>query len=131
MRIAPALYQEIVEHARQEAPNECCGMIGARDGQAVKVSRATNVAASPLRFEIDGREQIRFHNDIESRGLELGAIYHSHTRTEPEPSQTDINFARGWPGVLWVIVGLAGSEPTVKTWLIEDGRVAEAELSVE
>jgi len=131
MRIPQDLYEQMVEHARLEAPNECCGMIAASDGQALRLYRATNIAASPLRFEIDGREQIRFHNEIESVGLDLAAIYHSHTRTEPSPSQTDINFARGWPGVLWVIVGLAGEEPEVWTWLIEDDQVREAELVVE
>jgi len=121
----------MVEHARQDAPNECCGMIAARGDEGLKLYRATNVAASPLRFEIDGREQIRIHNDIESAGLELGAIYHSHTRTEPRPSQTDITFAQGWPGVLWVIVGLTTGQPQVRTWSIQDGQVTEAELAVE
>ena len=97
----------------------------------MKIYRATNAAASPLRFEIDGAEQIRYHNAIEAAGLDLGAIYHSHTRTEPRPSQTDINFAAGWPGVLWMIVGLDANEPEVRTWRIEDGRVSEAELRVE
>jgi len=131
MRISRQLYEEMVEHARQDAPNECCGMIAARGDEGLKLYRATNVAASPLRFEIDGREQIRIHNDIESAGLELGAIYHSHTRTEPRPSQTDITFARGWPGVLWVIVGLTTGQPQVRTWSIQDGQVTEAELAVE
>ena len=131
MRISQELYEEMIEHALQEAPNECCGMIAVRDGQALKLYRATNAAASPLRFEIDGREQIRIHNDIEEAGMELGAIYHSHTRTEPAPSQTDITFAQGWPGVLWVIVGLTTPEPQVRTWLIEDGQATEAELAVQ
>jgi len=131
MRISRQLYEEMVEHARQDAPNECCGMIAARGDEGLKLYRATNVAASPLRFEIDGREQIRIHNDIESAGLELGAIYHSHTRTEPRPSQTDITFAQGWPGVLWVIVGLTTGQPQVRTWSIQDGQVTEAELAVE
>jgi proteasome lid subunit RPN8/RPN11 len=131
MRISRALFDEMIEHARHEAPNECCGMLGTRDGHAVEIYRATNIAASPLRFEIDPREQLRLYNEIESAGLDLGAIYHSHTRTEPAPSQTDINFAYGWPGVLWVIVGLAGEEPEVRTWLIDDGRVSERELTVE
>ena len=78
-----------------------------------------------------GREQIRIHNDIEEAGMELGAIYHSHTRTEPAPSQTDITFAQGWPGVLWVIVGLTTPEPQVRTWLIEDRQATEAELAVQ
>ncbi len=131
MRIERSLYDEIVAHAVQDAPNECCGMIASRDGEAVKVYRATNTAASPLRYEIDGAEQYRIQMEIDDLGLELGAIYHSHTRTPPEPSQTDVNGAAQWPGALWIIVGLAGAEPDVRTWAIEDGRVTPVELRVE
>ena len=131
MRIPRELYEQMIEHAREEAPNECVGLLGSRDGSAVKLYRASNAAASPLRFEIEGSEQIRYHTDIEDSGLELGAIYHSHTRTEPRPSQTDISFASGWPGVLWVIVGLASEEPEVRTWRIDGAEVTEAELVVE
>jgi [CysO sulfur-carrier protein]-S-L-cysteine hydrolase len=130
MRIASDLYEEMIAHARQDAPNECCGMVGSNDGHAVAVYRAVNAEASPLRFRIDPEEQLELHNRIEDAGLELGAIYHSHTRTEPRPSQTDINFAKLWPGVLWIIVGLANGEPDVRTWRIDDGRVSDAELVV-
>jgi proteasome lid subunit RPN8/RPN11 len=131
MRIERGQYEEIVAHARAEAPNECCGMISSRNGDAVKVYRATNAEASPFRFVIDAREQLEIHNEIEAAELDLGAIYHSHTRTDPEPSQTDINFSKAWPGVLWIIVGLAGGEPEVRTWRIDDGKVSEAELVVD
>ena len=112
-------------HAREEAPNECCGMIAARDGDAVRVYRARNAAASPLRYELDPREQYRIQMEIEEQGLELGAIYHSHTRTEPYPSQTDVTFAEAWPGTPWIIVGLAGDEPVVRTFRIEGPDVTE------
>jgi [CysO sulfur-carrier protein]-S-L-cysteine hydrolase len=129
MRLSPEIYEDIVAHARSEAPNECCGIIASRDGDAVKVYRATNAAASPLRYEIDGAEQYRIQMAIESSGLDLGAIYHSHTRTEPYPSQTDINLAF-YPDALYVIVGLAGEEPDVRAFTIQDGRVRGAELEV-
>ena len=131
MRIPRGLYDEMIEHARQEAPNECCGILAGRDGQATKVYRATNIESSPLRFMIDPREQLRIDNEIEAAGMDLAAIYHSHTRTAPTPSQTDINFAKLWPGVLWVIVGLATGEPDVQTWRIENGQVGDAALVVE
>jgi len=130
MRIARQLFEEIVSHAREEAPNECCGMVASRNGEAVEVFRATNAAASPLRYEIDGAEQYGIQMRIEDAGLELGAIYHSHTRTEPYPSQTDINLAF-YPDALYVIVGLADTEPDVRAFSIRDGRVSEAELVVE
>ena len=129
MRIAPELYQELIEHAQAEAPNECCGMIASRDGEAVRVIRARNAAESPLRYEIDGAEQLKIYNEIEDAGLDLGAIYHSHTRTEPYPSQTDISLAF-YPESLYVIVGVAGPEPVVRAFTIRDGQVGEAEFKV-
>jgi proteasome lid subunit RPN8/RPN11 len=129
MRIPRQLYDEVVAHARAEAPNECCGMIAARDGDAVRVYRATNAAQSPLRYELDGAEQYKIQTEIEGAGLDLGAIYHSHTRTEPYPSQTDINLAF-YPDALYVIVGLAGHEPEVRAFSIRDGQVGDAELEV-
>ena len=127
MEIAPELVDRIVAHARRDFPNECCGMIAVRDGVAVSVHEAENVAASPLRFEVDPREVQRTMEAIEEGGDEVGAIYHSHTRSEPYPSQTDINFAAGWPGVEWLIVGLRrnSDETVVRNYRIEDGRVAE------
>jgi proteasome lid subunit RPN8/RPN11 len=130
MRIARELYDQLVAHARSEAPNECCGMVASENGRAVRVHPAENAAASPLRYEIEGREQLRIMTAIEDDGLDLGAIYHSHTRTAPEPSQTDINLAL-YPDALYVIVGLAAAEPEVRAWRIVDGEVSEAELIVE
>ena len=129
MRIARALLDEVIAHARADAPNECVGMIASRDGEAVAVHRAANKAASPLRYEIDGMEQYKIQSSIEDAGLELGAIYHSHTRSAPEPSQTDINLAF-YPEALYVIVGLKGDETDVRAWNIVDGKVSEAALEV-
>jgi [CysO sulfur-carrier protein]-S-L-cysteine hydrolase len=127
--IARALLDELIAHALQEAPNECCGMVAVEPGapaRAARVHRAVNTAASPLRFEVDGRELLRTMDQIEQDGFELGAIYHSHTRSEPFPSQTDINFAANWPGVEWIIVGLAdGLQPQARSYLIDGGEIAE------
>jgi len=126
VRIAPDLLEAIVAHAQRDAPNECCGMVAVRDGAAVAVHPATNTAASPFRFEVDGLELHRTLTGIEDAGCELGAIYHSHTRSEPYPSQTDVNFAANWPGVEWIIVGVAkGTDPLVRSYLIDDGVITE------
>jgi [CysO sulfur-carrier protein]-S-L-cysteine hydrolase len=107
-------------------------MIAMREDEAVAIHGAINVAASPLRFEVDGREIIEAQDVFEADGAELGAIYHSHTRSEPYPSQTDVNFAAGWPGVEWLIVGLRrDGEPTVRSYRIDDGVVREVEVEVE
>ncbi len=104
-------------------------MIASRDGEAVAVHRARNTAASPLRYEMDGMEQYRIQSSIEDAGLELGAIYHSHTRSEPKPSQTDINLAF-YPEALYVIVGLKSAEPDVRAYSIVNGEVSERELEL-
>ena len=124
------MLDEIVAHARADAPNECCGIIASQNGRATRVYRATNAAASPLRYEIDGMEQYRIQVEIEDAGWELGAIYHSHTRSEPYPSQTDINLAF-YPEAIYVIVGVARGEPEVRAYRIVDGRVEDAALEVE
>lgn len=136
MDIAPDLLEQVLAHARSEAPNECCGVLAvqpANDGtpaRAVAVHPATNTAASPLRFEIDGLEVQKLLDEIEGAGHEMGCIYHSHTRTAPYPSQTDINFAANWPGVEWLIVGLADpASPEIRSYLIEEGRVREVALA--
>jgi proteasome lid subunit RPN8/RPN11 len=129
MKLPRALYDEIVTHAVEDAPNECCGMIASVDGEAVAIHRAVNRAASPLRYEIDGAEQYRIQMAIDDAGQDLGAIYHSHTRSAPYPSQTDINLAF-YPEALYVIVGVAGEAPEVRAFAIRDGEVSEADLVV-
>jgi proteasome lid subunit RPN8/RPN11 len=134
MVIAADLLDELVAHGREEYDAECCGMIAydRADGESrgVRVHRARNVFASSKRFEIDGKELLRTLDEFEREGWELGAIYHSHTHTEPYPSQTDINFAANWPGLEWVIVGLAGEQPQVRSFLIDGAQVREVGLEV-
>jgi proteasome lid subunit RPN8/RPN11 len=123
------MYEEIVAHAQADAPDECCGMIASKDGRATAVYPATNTAHSPLKYEIDGLEQYKIQSAIEDAGWDLGAIYHSHTRSRPFPSQTDINLAF-YPESLYVIVGVHGPEPEVRAFRIVDAKVEEVELSV-
>jgi len=87
---------------------------GEEDVRAVRVHRATNIYASRKRFEI-GRQGGPCARPTSSRARagSSARFYHSHTHTAPYPSQTDINFAANWPGLEWVIVGLAGEEPEV------------------
>jgi proteasome lid subunit RPN8/RPN11 len=130
VRIARALLDDMVAHARRDAPDECCGVVSGRDGIATAVHAAENVAHSPYRFEVDGLVLLRLLDGLEATGERLQAIYHSHPHSAPYPSQTDVNFARGWPGVTWVIVGLEGDEAEVRAFGIEDGRICEVALEV-
>jgi proteasome lid subunit RPN8/RPN11 len=125
VEFAPEHIDEIVTHAREVAPDECCGLLAGRDGRSVRVFRMENAAHSPLRFEVEPLEVMRTLEAIDEAGLEVGGLYHSHTRTAPYPSQTDVTFAEGWPGTPWIIVGLASEEPVVRTYRINGAEVIE------
>jgi [CysO sulfur-carrier protein]-S-L-cysteine hydrolase len=145
MRIPRPIYDEMLEHARDEAPNECCGILGGKDGAATTLYRATNSEASPLRYRIADQDLIDIHNQIEGKGEVLVAIYHSHTASPARPSQTDINLAfleaggdrdgtrtLAWPGAVYLIVSLVEAENAVRGFDIgEDAEVTEVELTVE
>ncbi len=131
MRIAQGLIEEMVAHARDDLPNECCGMVGGRAGEATEVIRVTNSAASPLRYEMDPQGQYNALKSIEDGGNELLAIYHSHTKSAAYPSQTDVNQAVAWPEQVYVIVSLADEEaPDVKAYLLKDLKIADVTLDV-
>ena len=125
------MLDRMVEHARREAPNECVGVLGTRDGQPQLLVEAENARQSPLAYEIAPQELLRVHDRLDEDDLEVGAIYHSHTRTEPVPSQTDINLAF-YPDALYVILGVKDADhDDVRAWRIVDGKVSEAALEVE
>ena len=113
MRISQALWKELVEHAAEEAPNECCGY----------------VRNSPYGYELDAKSLFRV-NELDDEGFEVG-VYHSHPRSPAEPSQTDINLA-SYPHWTYLIVSLQnGDAPVVRGWRIADGRVEEEAIRVE
>jgi proteasome lid subunit RPN8/RPN11 len=131
VKISKALIDEMVAHAREDLPNECCGMIGGRDGEAASVVRVENAAASPLRYEMDPQGQFDALKRIEDGGDELIGIYHSHTRSAAYPSQTDVNEARMWPEQAYVIVSLENEEaPDVKAYELADLKIADVSLDV-
>jgi proteasome lid subunit RPN8/RPN11 len=130
MRIPKQIYEELLEHAREDAPNECCGLIGGSDGVARTAYRARNAEASPLRYNLDPQDQFRIMTEMEEKGEELSAIYHSHTASAAYPSQTDINLA-AYPDALYLIVSLAEGEKDLRGYRIEDGEVTEVDLVVE
>jgi [CysO sulfur-carrier protein]-S-L-cysteine hydrolase len=130
MKISRELYDEMVAHALADAPDECCGIISSRDDVAVELFRMENTAHTWRRYEMDNMELYRVVTGIEDAGLDVGIIYHSHTRSEPYPSPTDINLAF-YPDSVCVIVGTATEpEPRVRAFMIRDKQVEEVVLTV-
>jgi [CysO sulfur-carrier protein]-S-L-cysteine hydrolase len=127
MRMTRAQWDELVAHAREESPNECCGYVRMDDGRVEETFRSSNLRSSPYGYELDP-QSLFAANDLDDEGHGV-AIYHSHPRSPAEPSQTDINLAH-YPHWLYLIVSLA-DDPVVRAWRISDGRVEEEPIVVE
>lgn len=119
----------MIDHAREDLPHECCGLLGGgADREPKTLYRATNAEASPLRYSLDAKDQFRIMQEMDEAGEELVGIYHSHTKSAAYPSQTDINLAT-YPGVAYLIVSLAeGEEQPIRAFDIVDGSVNEIPL---
>lgn len=129
MNVPKALVDEMVAHSQEDAPNECCGLIGGVGDEAKSLHRATNKAASPLRYEIDSKEQLQIYKTILDAGEDIVGIYHSHTKTAAVPSQTDINLANGWPDPVYFIVSLENpDEPYVRGFRINGNSVEDVDF---
>lgn len=122
--------KEIVEQGLREFPNECCGVIASEAGVPVKVIPMTNADASPVTYRLDGREQLRVFDDLDERGWDLWAIYHSHTHSDAYPSETDIRLAF-YPEARYLLLSLTAREaPVLRSYFIVEGEVSEEELVV-
>ena len=94
MVVPDAVRQALAAHARDESPNEACGVVVVRDGVAERYVAGRNAAASPYRFELDVAPETWF---LEDEGYEL-AVFHSHISSPPRPSRTDVENIGLWQG---------------------------------
>ncbi len=127
MRMTKAQWDELIAHAQDDAPNECCGYLRMDDSSVAETVRSRNLRESPYGYELDSKSLFAV-NELDDEGHGVG-IYHSHPRSAPNPSQTDINLAH-YPHWLYLIVSLE-TDPVIKAWRIEDGRVEEEPIDVE
>jgi [CysO sulfur-carrier protein]-S-L-cysteine hydrolase len=128
LKIPRGMLDEIVAHSREEAPNECCGILTGTDRTVSVLDRTENPFASPIRFEIGPEQLYESWKRAEERGEDIVGFYHSHVEAPAYPSQTDVNWAVNWPQVVHVICSLGGDEPVVKGFSISDGQVEQVEL---
>jgi [CysO sulfur-carrier protein]-S-L-cysteine hydrolase len=121
--VPEAIRAELVAHAREEAPNECCGLVLVRDGIAVEYIRGVNKLASPYRYElyIDPFVWSEIDESVEQ------VVFHSHPETEPRPSRTDRELAGLWSGRPFLIYGLKLDD--LRAWRIARDEVEEIPLT--
>jgi len=113
----------LVAHARDEDPNEACGLVVLKDGVAERYERGRNGAASPYRFELEVAPELWF---LEDDGYEL-AVFHSHLSSPPRPSRTDVENIGLWEGKPYLIYSLR--EDDLAAWTIQNGEIAELAIS--
>ena len=129
--VTPEQVAEIVAHARAECPLEACGLLGGQDGRVEKVYPLPNAERSPVRYLADPEAQFQAMMEIEERGWEIVAIYHSHPASPAYPSATDLEMAF-YPEALSLILSLADRErPTLRAFRIGEGQIEEVEVRVE
>jgi proteasome lid subunit RPN8/RPN11 len=130
---------QLVAQARRDAPDETCGMIGGKDGRALKIYPIRNVAANRVKhYYMDGAEQIRAMQDMDENGYDILAIYHSHPVTQPYPSPTDLRDAWDadlqeprYPGTLYIILSLRQPDaPEIHAYQLHNSNITEIPLEI-
>ena len=112
---------QILAHAKQADPAECCGLIGGAERRVTSIYPLHNVAADPnVAYEAAPEDLFAAQRQMRDRGEELLAIYHSHPRSaEPAPSETDVRLAY-YPQAVYFIIGLAGPQPVARAFRISE-----------
>ena len=114
--------EAMAEHARDESPNEACGLVVLKDGVAERYVAGRNAAESPYRFELDVPPETWF---LEDEGFEL-AVFHSHLSSPPRPSRTDVENVGLWVGRPYLIYTVRTDE--LAGWRISSGSFEPLEL---
>lgn len=130
---------QMFEQARRDAPHETCGMIGGRDGRALKIYPVKNVAENRVKnYLMDGMDQIRAMQDMDDNGYDILSIYHSHPVTRAYPSPTDVRDAYDteaqvplYPGAVYIIMTLMNPDaPEAHGYLLDGETITEISLEI-
>jgi proteasome lid subunit RPN8/RPN11 len=132
LTISRELHDKIIAHARQDHPDEACGVIAGAEGSdtPVRFIPMQNSERSPTFYRFDSTEQKKVWDDMWDRDEEAVVIYHSHTATEAYPSRTDISYASE-PQAHYVLVSTRDPETAeFRSYRIIDGEVTEEPVTV-
>lgn len=115
---------QIIAHAKEELPNECCGYITGNGTECLTVYKMTNVDASPVHFSFDPKEQFNVVKSARKNNEVPLVVYHSHPESEPVMSNEDLRLLND-PNMVYVIISLESSEPKIKAYRVIDKQVNE------
>jgi len=120
--------QKMITHVDSCAPLEACGLLAGLNSKVESVLEVTNQAQSAVRFVMDPIEQLKAFEWIDSNGLELIGIFHSHPTGPETVSPTDI--AQSAYAVVHVILARVDNSWHARGFWIEDGAFSEVTLQV-
>ncbi|MCL4805400.1 MAG: M67 family metallopeptidase [Anaerolineae bacterium] len=124
------LFLEMIAHVAGQLPDEACGLLGGRDGRAMRHYPVENRLHTPTAYEMEPLQQVRAMLAIEAAELELVAIYHSHPAGPARPSPTDVAEAR-YPDATHIIIDLSdAARPAARAFMIREGRAREIGLVI-
>jgi proteasome lid subunit RPN8/RPN11 len=128
MRIAAGVRAAVEAHARDAAPDECCGLLLGTPDAITHTVRAHNRAPDPRRrYEIDPQDHFDAIRQARASGLDVLGAYHSHPHSEPVPSDTDL--AQAFEDFLFMIAGRSEDRRfTIRAWRLRSGNFAEVPL---
>lgn len=122
IRIRAAVLAAIEAHTRVAAPEECCGLLIARNGRIDEVISVENQAADPRRhYEIGPRAYLAAIKRCRTTDAIVIGAYHSHPQSRPEPSPTDL--AQAFSDFLYLIAGPVGAtaQLTIRAYRLRAG----------
>lgn len=129
--ISYSVARQIADQAAKQHPCEACGLLAGTRDHIAAAHPLRNVADMPqTRFQIDPREQLRALKAIDAAQRDWIGIYHSHPRSPPIPSQSDIKQCAD-SGLLQLIVSLEGRRPQLKLWRVDRDSALPIELVYE
>ena len=128
VRIPTLVLDAIVDHAKREAPYECCGLLVGPGGRIERAVATRNAVSSPTRYLVDPMEHFALIRELRGTGQDIVGAYHSHPASPAVPSPSDVNEA--WDAeFLYVIVSLEDeARPDVRAFRIANGHYMAVEV---
>jgi [CysO sulfur-carrier protein]-S-L-cysteine hydrolase len=130
LRLSLAIYEQIVQQARREAPIEACGMLAGKNSHVTRHFEMANRDKSSDHFMMEPKEQFGVIKQIRAEGLNFLGVYHSHPASPARPSQEDVRLAFT-PGIAYVIISLLdNSKPAIKAFNIENENISQIDIQI-
>ncbi len=125
IRVRQHALDDMLAHARLDAPLECCGLLIGHDARVETTHRARNALASRTRFLVEPEDHFAAMRRARDMGLAVIGVYHSHPATAAIPSARDRDEV-AYPEFIYLIVGLP--EGVVEAYCLADGNFRPVDL---